>query len=205
MDYITLFAIGTSSLTQTTDDFSHTEFHFSTDKSTMMKVYSLIAILPLAYAAAINGPVVDALPAREAYNETQVSYLDLAKRDDIKVLCGAPPSMPDTDIPLTDFNWSIGVLIDAGSKRLHVEAGPSNCVQASCSKVGGAGVYLCNDQPNPIDIQYSDIAFFAQQVTRTCQHVVGDTNYVRKGQAFCPDSWNVILTELIPCIASGRP
>ncbi|KAH9993353.1 hypothetical protein F4779DRAFT_631888 [Xylariaceae sp. FL0662B] len=145
-----------------------------------MRIYSLIAILPLAYAAAID-------------------------RDDINVLCGAPPSMPDSDFPGTDYNWPIGMLMDAGSKRLHVEGGPSRCVQAACPKGGGAGVYLCNDNPGPVDIQYGDVAFFAQLVARRCRHTVGDTDYVRKGQAFYPDNWNVILSDVNPCTAWQRP
>ncbi|KAI2621779.1 hypothetical protein GGR54DRAFT_639116 [Hypoxylon sp. NC1633] len=119
-----------------------------------------------------------------------------AIHDDVKVLCGAPPNIPDNSLPSDQYAYPVGLLLSGGDKKIHVDAGPGNCKQAACNAVGGAGVIICNDEKNAIDILYTDVGFFAQRVYQNCRVRKGDDEFVQKGQAFCPDGWNVILTDI---------
>ncbi|KAI0381902.1 hypothetical protein F5Y04DRAFT_280549 [Hypomontagnella monticulosa] len=116
--------------------------------------------------------------------------------DDIKVLCGAPPDMASTEFLATDYNYPIDQMLSAGTYKLHVDAGPAKCKQASCGENGGAGVYICNDNTKPVEALYSDIAWFAQRVYEKCKVRRDGTDFLSKGQSFCPDGWNVILADV---------
>ncbi|OTA86516.1 hypothetical protein M434DRAFT_15811 [Hypoxylon sp. CO27-5] len=153
-----------------------------------MKAVSLLAFVSPILAVAVKresvgGPILD---------------------DDIKVLCGAPPNFPDSDYPALDYSYPIGLLLGGGSRKLHIDAGPANCKQAACNSGGGAGVFVCNDQHNGVDLLLTDIGWFAQRVYDKCKHRLADgTDHVQKGQAFNPDNWNVILTDVgSTCTAS---
>ncbi|KAI1415343.1 hypothetical protein F5Y13DRAFT_187443 [Hypoxylon sp. FL1857] len=169
-----------------------------------MKGISVLAIASSALAAAIkdssSGSIAKSLDGAQGAN--------LAMRDDdIKVLCGAPPDYPDSDFPAQDYSYPIGLLLGGGDHKLHVDAGPAKCIQAACNSGGGAGVFVCNDQHNGVDLLYTDIGWFAQRVYEKCKHRLDDgTDHVQKGQAFCPDNWNVILTTVgSDCTASTPP
>ncbi|KAI0834617.1 hypothetical protein F5Y06DRAFT_300471 [Hypoxylon sp. FL0890] len=119
------------------------------------------------------------------------------REDDIKVICDAPPDYPDSDFPAADYAYPIDRLLSGGSRKLHVDAGPAKCIQAACNSNGGAGVFVCNDQHNGVDLLLKDIGWFAQHVYEKCKHRADDgTDHVREGQAFCPDNWNVILSDV---------
>ncbi|KAI2609037.1 uncharacterized protein GGS25DRAFT_531942 [Hypoxylon fragiforme] len=154
----------------------------------------------LALAAPILGAVIKDTSIDSSINGTVI-------RDDIKVLCGAPPTTPDNNFPAYQYAYPIGLLLSGGSRKFHLDAGPGNCKQAACNAGGGPGVFICNDATHSIDILYTDAGYFAQQVYRQCKtrHADG-VDWVEKGQAFCPDNWNVILTDVGPnCEASTLP
>ncbi|KAI1658961.1 hypothetical protein F4813DRAFT_34689 [Daldinia decipiens] len=160
-----------------------------------MKVFSVVALASPIVAATLGRAVT---PTADQANST------FAELDDIQVLCGVPK--PDNELPATSYSYPIGLLLSAGDKRLHIDAGPANCQQAACGTKSGAGVIVCNDEKNGVDLLYSDIGFFAQQVYNKCKHRRDDIDYVEKGQAFCPDGWNVILTDVgTDCHASTIP
>ncbi|KAI1648281.1 hypothetical protein F4815DRAFT_155334 [Daldinia loculata] len=160
-----------------------------------MKVISAVAFASPIMAAALGRAVT---PIADQAKST------FAELDDIQVLCGVPK--PDNELPATSYSYPIGLLLSSGDKRLHIDAGPGNCKQAACGSKSGAGVIVCNDEKNGVDLLYSDIGFFAQQVYNTCKHRRDDIDYVEKGQAFCPDGWNVILTDVgTDCHASTIP
>ncbi|KAK6951788.1 hypothetical protein Daesc_006313 [Daldinia eschscholtzii] len=160
-----------------------------------MKTFSIFAFASPIAAAALGRA---ATPAAESANNT------FAELDNIKVLCGVPG--PENELPATSYSYPIGLLLSAEGKKIHVDAGPGNCKQAACGTKSGAGVIVCNDQKNGVDLLYSDLGFFAQQVYNKCKHRRDDTDYVENGQAFCPDGWNVILTDVgSDCHASTIP
>ncbi|OTB18858.1 hypothetical protein K445DRAFT_8881 [Daldinia sp. EC12] len=155
-----------------------------------MKVFSIFAFASPIAAAALGRA---ATPAAESANSTFA-----------EVLCGVPG--PENELPATSYSYPIGLLLSAEGKKIHVDAGPGNCKQAACGTKSGAGVIVCNDEKNGVDLLYSDLGFFAQQVYNKCKHRRDDTDYVENGQAFCPDGWNVILTDVgSDCHASTIP
>ncbi|KAL7625184.1 hypothetical protein AAE478_004399 [Parahypoxylon ruwenzoriense] len=176
-----------------------------------MKSYSLIAFASPIFAAVIQNPALGkgilASPFAKYLNETPSASTDKQQLSDIQVLCGAPPNSPDSDLPAQDYSYPIDLLLDGGGRRLHVDAGPSKCVQAACNAGGGAGVFICNDQHDAINPMYTDIAWFAQRVYEKCKHRKDGVDYVQKGQAFNPDdNWNVILNDVGgDCTASSLP
>ncbi|KAI1214768.1 uncharacterized protein F4807DRAFT_8126 [Annulohypoxylon truncatum] len=168
-----------------------------------MKVCSVITFASSILAAVIRSPPSLVRPAGLIANQTRPVYF---KRDDIRVLCGDPPDYPNTEFPTWDYSYPIGMLLSGGSRRIHLEAGPRKCIQAACNAGGGAGVFICNDQHNSIDVLYTDAGWFAQQVYSKCKQRRDGTDYVEKGQAFCPDNWNVILSDVgDECTASTLP
>ncbi|KAI1458467.1 hypothetical protein F4805DRAFT_140391 [Annulohypoxylon moriforme] len=171
-----------------------------------MKVCLVITLVPSVLAAVIRSPESPIQPAGLVVNYLNQTQPAPFKRDEIKVLCGQPPDYPNTEFPATDYSYPIGMLLSAGSQHIHLEAGPSKCVQAACNTGGGAGVSICNDQHNAIDVLYTDAGWFAQQVYSQCKQRLDGTDYVEKGQAFCPDNWNVILSDVgSDCTASALP
>ncbi|KAI5865608.1 hypothetical protein GGS23DRAFT_595127 [Durotheca rogersii] len=172
-----------------------------------MKTYTLITFASPILAAVVKDPA----SVLEAQASSGAKYLggiyDKHRLEDVQILCGAPPNVPDSVFPATDYDHPVGILLSGGDKRLHVEAGPSKCIQAACDTGGGAGVFICNDETHPIDPLYADIGWFAQQVYFKCRDRRGDQDFVHKGQAFNPDDkWNVILNDVGPdCTASSLP
>ncbi|KAI1390873.1 uncharacterized protein F4822DRAFT_426720 [Hypoxylon trugodes] len=163
-----------------------------------MKAAFIIAFASSTLAAAVKGSTPDERDVSTSGNVTQL--------DDIQVICGAPTSSPDNEFPASDYSYPIGLLLSSGTHKLHIDTGPSKCKQAACGSNGGAGVVVCNDEKNGVDLLYSDIGFFAQRVYEGCKHRKNGVDYVEKGQAFCPDGWNVILTDVgLTCSASTLP
>ncbi|KAI1138670.1 hypothetical protein F5Y05DRAFT_418894 [Hypoxylon sp. FL0543] len=158
-----------------------------------MKGFTYLAlaapILAAVFKTPLSGPLAKSLDGSHAAG--------VAKRDDIRVVCDAPSDWPDSDYPAQAYAYPIGLLLSGGGNKLHVDAGPAKCIQAACNSNGGAGVIVCNDQTNPVDLLLTDIGWFAQRVYEGCKHRLDDgTDYVREGQAFCPENWNVILTDV---------
>ncbi|KAI1099611.1 hypothetical protein F4804DRAFT_337081 [Jackrogersella minutella] len=169
-----------------------------------MKTYSALAFISPILATVVRLPHQPANSHGSYLNRTHP--VNLEPRDDITVLCGAPPDYPDSDYPAFDYSYPIGLLLSGRDLKLHVDAGPKKCKQAACNEGGGAGVFLCNDQSNAIDILYTDIGFFAQRVFEKCKHRQDGSDYIQEGQAFNPDNWNVILTDVGSiCTASSLP
>ncbi|KAI2641550.1 hypothetical protein GGS26DRAFT_585940 [Hypomontagnella submonticulosa] len=145
------------------------------------KIYLALCLATQVLGAAIHGADAVGLMKRD---------------DDIQTLCGAPPNMPNTEFLVSDYAYPIDLLLSAGDTKLHVDAGPAKCKEAACGADGGAGVYICNDNTKPIEILFSDIAWFAQQVYNKCKVRRDGTDFISKGQSFCPDGWNVILADV---------
>ncbi|KAI1376629.1 hypothetical protein F4677DRAFT_445422 [Hypoxylon crocopeplum] len=167
-----------------------------------MKAFTFVAFASPILAAAIKGRALDQPIDSITTSLNGTHVLD----DDIRVLCGAPSDYPNTEFSAYDYSYPVGLLLSGGSRRIHVDAGPRKCKQAACNANGGAGVFICNDQHNPIDVLYTDAGFFAQRVYEKCKHRRDGTDYVQKGQAFCPQNWNVILADVGKvCTASTLP
>ncbi|KAI0166749.1 hypothetical protein GGR52DRAFT_574707 [Hypoxylon sp. FL1284] len=152
-----------------------------------MKAYAILTLLSPIAALYIKAP--DA-----GLNET-ISV----QRDDVKAQCGMPPDRPNTPLPASDYAYPISKLLKWGSGTLHFAAGPKACMRVSCNPGPGdnAGVIVCSDAHQEVDIMYSDIAWFAQEVYRQCKVRHSDgLDYIQKGQIFNPDApWNVILSD----------
>ncbi|KAI2463448.1 hypothetical protein F4781DRAFT_440608 [Annulohypoxylon bovei var. microspora] len=171
-----------------------------------MKACSVITFASPILAAVIQSPQTLVQPKGLVGNYLNQTRPFNDRRDDIKVLCGAPPDYPDSDFPASDYSYPIGLLLSGGNRRIHLEAGPAKCKQAACNSNGGAGVFICNDQHNSVDVFYTDAGWFAQQVYERCKQRRDGTDYVQEGQAFCPDNWNVILSDVgSDCTASTLP
>ncbi|KAI0896128.1 hypothetical protein F4806DRAFT_502456 [Annulohypoxylon nitens] len=171
-----------------------------------MKVFSILTRASSIMAAAIQSPQSQAPPASligNYLNKTRPAYFN---HDDVRVICGDPSDYPNTEFPSTDYNYPIGLLLSGGSRKINLQAGPRKCTQAACNAGGGAGVFICNDQPKSIDVLYTDAGWFAQRVFEKCKDRRNGVDYVEKGQAFCPDNWNVILSDVGDvCTASTLP
>ncbi|KAI8960578.1 hypothetical protein F5Y11DRAFT_329492 [Daldinia sp. FL1419] len=150
-----------------------------------MKAFSVLALVSPIMAATIGRAV--------GSSSDQASHA-IVERDDIFTQCGFPA--PSNELVASAYDYPIGALLSAAGKTIHIDAGPSNCKQVICGSKSGGGVYVCNDNTHAVDLLYSDIGFFAQQVYNTCKHRRDDIDYVQKGQSFCPDSWNVILSDI---------
>ncbi|KAI1396433.1 hypothetical protein F4819DRAFT_491513 [Hypoxylon fuscum] len=163
-----------------------------------MKV-SILAFASPIVAMAIKDRAADVgkllSPVDKYENGTIAGGIKRPGDDDIQVICGAPPGSPDNSFPAYDYSYPIGMLLSGGDKRIHVDAGPGKCRQAACNDGGGAGVIVCNDGP-ATDLRAADIGWFAQRVYEKCKTRRDGQDYVEKGQAFCPDHWNVILSDV---------
>ncbi|XXG99880.1 hypothetical protein Hte_006221 [Hypoxylon texense] len=123
------------------------------------------------------------------------------KRDDVQVKCGQPGGASDNELPASSYAYPIDQLSNHGDVKVHFYAGPAYCYLVSCNPSNNgnsAGVTVCNDKPEEVDITYGDMAWFAQRVYEQCKVRHDDGNdYIQKGQAFNNDAnWNVFLSDV---------